>query len=225
MDKPLSALIAALAGALSLGCGGGPETSGPPPPPPPPPPTPASVEKVSGDGQNGALGGVVPDSLVVRVRDRSGNPMAGVSVTWAVVAGGGTTSAAASTIASGLAAIAWTLGPAGENAVEARVGSLSPARFTATGVAPGAGLIAFEAMPGPFNQPRETDIYVMSPDGRNLRRIVEHAADDGEPAWSPDGSKLAFKTTRDGDKVVSRRDPNRLPPGPELAARDLGHER
>jgi Tol biopolymer transport system component len=164
---------------------------------------PSALEKVSGDAQNGAVTQSVPDSLVVRVRDQSGNALSGVAVSWVILTGGGTASAAAPTNSAGRAAISWTLGPAaGENTVEARVGTLGPARFTATGVLPGSGIIAFEAMPGQFNQPRETDLYVMSPDGRNVRRIVEHPADDGEPAWSPDRSKLAFKTNRDGNYEI-----------------------
>lgn len=42
----------------------------------------ARIESVSGDGQTGAVGTALDDSLVVRVLDRFGNTVAGVSVDW-----------------------------------------------------------------------------------------------------------------------------------------------
>lgn len=160
-----------------------------------------TIEKVSGDAQNGALGQLVPDSLVARVRDQNGNVMSNVSVTWTVVGGGGSASSAGTTSSAGLAGAAWTLGTApGENALEARVGSIPAARFTAIGVPSGGGQIAFEARA--FSTDQGTDIYLMSADGSNIRRIVEHPADDGEPSLSPDGTRVAFKTNRDGDYEI-----------------------
>ncbi len=66
---------------------------------------------VSGDGQNGTVGQQLPEPLVVRIDDQSGNPMSGVSVSFQVVAGGGTlSSGSATTDASGRANVNWTLG-------------------------------------------------------------------------------------------------------------------
>ncbi len=79
----------------------------------------------------------------VRVRDASGNPVAGVKVVFAVTAGGGTISpASGDTVITNAAGVAtttsWTLGAAdGENTVVATSPGLtgSPVTFTATGTA------------------------------------------------------------------------------------------
>lgn len=37
-----------------------------------------------------------------------------------------------------------------------------------------------------------SEIYVMDADGTNLKRLTNSPANDFEPSWSPDGSKIAF---------------------------------
>lgn len=37
------------------------------------------------------------------------------------------------------------------------------------------------------------EIYVMEPDGSGQTRLTNYAGVDREPAWSPDGTKLAFE--------------------------------
>lgn len=94
---------------------------------------------VSGTNQTGGQGSTLPDSLVVRVVDAFGNPVAGHTITWVETSGNGTLSPAGGpTDASGRARTEWTLGPGtGMQTAEAQAGSGvngSPAAFTATAV-------------------------------------------------------------------------------------------
>lgn len=106
----------------------------------------ANLVRVSGDAQTGEAGQPLRDSLVVKVTDRFGNPVAGTSVQWAATSGGGTLSpATVTTGASGLASSRWTLGPtAGTQSATATAAGLagSPVTFTATATASDAPSIA-----------------------------------------------------------------------------------
>jgi len=41
------------------------------------------------------------------------------------------------------------------------------------------------------------EVYVMEPDGGGARNVTQHAADDRDPAWSPDRTRIAFLSNRD----------------------------
>jgi hypothetical protein len=102
---------------------------------------PTNIEAAGGNGQNGTVGGRLPDSLSVRVTDASGHGVPAVSVDWSVLTGGGAISPASSTTnGSGVASAEFTLGPLeGEQQAQALVSGLtgSPVIFSATGtVAP-----------------------------------------------------------------------------------------
>jgi Tol biopolymer transport system component len=59
---------------------------------------------------------------------------------------------------------------------------------------PGAnGKIAFET-----NRDGNYEIYKMDADGTNSTRLTNNTANDLWPAWSPDGTKIAFTTDGDG---------------------------
>lgn len=94
---------------------------------------PSEIRAVSGDGQSGTAGALLPSELVIEVVDAAGNPVSGVAVTWTVTPGEGSVSPATGTTdADGRASTGWTLGPTpGTQQVEAS--------------APGAGSVVFQA--------------------------------------------------------------------------------
>lgn len=106
----------------------------------------ATMAVNGGSGQAAMAGTAVPTAPSVRVRDLEGRPLAGVPVTFAATAGGGTvTGATTVTDAEGVArAGSWTLGAtAALNTLTATAaGASAPAVFTASGCAGnGAGYV------------------------------------------------------------------------------------
>ena len=103
-----------------------------------------------GDNQSGFAGTAVATapSVLVKTPGGSGVPVQGVTVTWAVTAGGGSTSAATSvTNAAGIASIGWTLGttPGSNNqGLSATVTGLtgSPVAFVASATVPPTQMLA-----------------------------------------------------------------------------------
>ena len=92
----------------------------------------------AGDGQTASLGAAVSIAPSVIVKDVKNDPVAGVTVTFAVASGGGSvTGASAVSDASGIATVgSWKLGTvAGANTLTATCAGLtgSPVTFTATG--------------------------------------------------------------------------------------------
>lgn len=60
---------------------------------------------------------------------------------------------------------------------------------------PDGSMLAF-AGPGPENHRQGWDIYVMSADGSNVQNLTNHPAVDLDPSWSPDGSRILFRSRR-----------------------------
>ncbi|HEX3805677.1 MAG TPA: Ig-like domain-containing protein [Gaiellaceae bacterium] len=99
-----------------------------------------TIASAAGDSQSATVGTNVNVDPAVVVHDQFGNPVAGVSVTFAVATGGGSaTGTSATTNASGVATVSsWQLGTtAGSNSLSAASGTLggSPVTFHATGTA------------------------------------------------------------------------------------------
>jgi hypothetical protein len=95
---------------------------------------------------SGFFGNYLSANPEVLVLDASGNPVAGASVTFQVISGGGsTTQPAGTTDFQGRAAVSsWRLGAAGTQTVSATVGSLPPVSFTAQGTTPPASTFKLE---------------------------------------------------------------------------------
>jgi len=95
------------------------------------------ISLVGGNDQIGTVSSVLADPLTVSVTDAGDNPVPDVTVTWSVIAGGGSVTATSTTDGGGIATTQFTLGPAvGPQQVEAQVPGLlnSPLVFTATAV-------------------------------------------------------------------------------------------
>lgn len=100
----------------------------------------AAIAPSAGDGQSATVGQALATNPAVTVTDGLGDPVAGVVVTFAVDAGGGTAAGLEQTTdAAGVATVGpWTLGTtAGLNRLTATSSGLegSPVTFTATGTA------------------------------------------------------------------------------------------
>lgn len=122
---PLALTLTALASA----CGGGDLTL-------PNEGEPARVE-LFGNLQNGTVGEALVDSLVVEVTDRFGNPVEGVTVTWAAQVGGSVNPAETATTADGRAGTQRILGsqPSTYVTIATVEGIDEPVTFTSTGLA------------------------------------------------------------------------------------------
>src|SRR6185369_14864126 len=68
---------------------------------------------------------------------------------------------------------------------------------------PDGKTIAFKS-----NRGGSDNLYLMDGDGRNVRRITDHAGNDFDPSWLPDGQSLVFASDR--DRGVGRLDLYRL---------------
>ena len=96
--------------------------------------------------QIGVIGQPVPTAPSVLVTDAHHVPLPGSNVTFEITSGGGALSTNTQTTNSaGFASVVWTLGSTfGVGTLDARVAGLPPVTFTATAIAPDAGIVAFE---------------------------------------------------------------------------------
>ena len=64
-------------------------------------------------------------------------------------------------------------------------------------MSPDGSMIAVSADDG-----GQSDIFLMSSDGKIIKNLTNHWADEVSPTWSPDGSMLAFVSSRTGSPQV-----------------------
>jgi TolB protein len=79
--------------------------------------------------------------------------------------------------------------------------TISNTQMLNAAIAPGK--IAFESTrDGASVDPYYDEIYVMNEDGTNIVRLTNSLNYDGVPTWSPDGTKIAFESWRDGNREI-----------------------
>ncbi|MFZ5902747.1 MAG: hypothetical protein ACOYZ8_04265 [Chloroflexota bacterium] len=59
------------------------------------------------------------------------------------------------------------------------------------------GMIVFQS-----DRDGNYDLYVMNPDGTDVRNLTSHPASDTAPVPSPDGRRIAFQSNRDGNNEI-----------------------
>jgi hypothetical protein len=130
-----------------------------------------TITKLAGDDQEGPIGAAVPIPPAVQVHDAYENPIAGMTVNFAIEAGGGAVSSEnATTNSAGIATIeSWTLGLAEDQRLVASAGSLAPVTFRATAFDPENPCRAFPKLtPETVERSTLTDAACRSADGYNL---------------------------------------------------------
>lgn len=145
--RELRCVAAAAVVLVAAGCSDGPSEAVAP--------VASTLEVSAGNGQTARAGSGVAVAPAVIVLDDRGRPMAGIPVRFVVTRGGGALAVtqAVSDAAGQAGAGGWTLGSAGANEVEARVGSLPPVRFTAMALAPEPPPVAPPTTQPPVTQP------------------------------------------------------------------------
>ena len=78
--------------------------------------------------------------------------------------------------------------------------SLSGSALTMAGVADGTATVTVTATdPDSVSAVQEFDVTVS---GSRVTNLTNHSADEGSPAWSPDGARIAFTSDRDGNTEI-----------------------
>lgn len=94
-------------------------------------------------------------------------------------------------------------GERGRSGAPIRLGTVLAALVLTALAASSSGNAAFPGANGKiaFSSDRDGDyeVYVMNADGTGVTQLTNNSATDFDPAWSPDGTKIAFSSSRDGN--------------------------
>lgn len=200
--RPNSALALLAAAVLAAACT---ETAAPPRPG-----VPAQLDVVEGDAQVDTVGQELPVALAVRVVDSEGRPVAGQTVNFRVVAGGGSVFAgAATTNANGLARERWTLGTAAGDTQRVEVRAVHPetgdrqvfAVFTAVGVADSPAQI--EAV-GPTSRTGAAGQPLADSLGVRLRDRYGNPVPGVQVSWATQDGSVSPALASTGSDGISR---------------------
>jgi len=163
------------------------------------------LEIVSGDNQTAPVRSALADSLLVKVADALGNPVAGVQVQLAAVAGGSISPATVMTGADGLAAAERVLGTAaGTQTAEASSAGLPTVTFTHTAIAANPTaliLVSGDAQSGAVGAPLADSLVVRLQDdngngvgGKAITWVVGAGAGSVSPVTSTTSATGFAKT-------------------------------
>ncbi|MFW6201909.1 MAG: hypothetical protein ACOC8B_04980, partial [Gemmatimonadota bacterium] len=148
-----------------------------------------AIDKVAGDGQHAVPGATLADELVVRVNDAAGQPVKNAWVRWTAEPGHGTPGQPVDTTdVDGLARVRWTLGTdrTTQRLTARLAGHRAAVRFHAS-TEPPSGRIALT-----LHSDSGTHVVLVNPDDTSRVRFTEPPHSYGQPAWSPDGTRIAY---------------------------------
>ena len=129
------------------------------------------LSAVSGDNQTAPAGSALPAPLVAKVTDAFGNPVAGVTISWAPTGGGTLSAGTTQTGDDGQTSVQFALGPAaGPQSVTASAEGLagSPLIFSLTataGTASGISIVSGDGQTGAAGAPLTAALVVKVADG------------------------------------------------------------
>ena len=183
--------------------------------------TPTTIVVSSGNSQSGPEGTDVANPLVVEVKDQNAAVFAGVPVTFAVTAGGGSVAPAdTATDSAGLAQTTLTLGSTpGTNTVRATAAEITaPVVFTATGLPTvsiqataeadeGTGTISFTVTPtGSTSAGFEVSYATSVESGQTATSGTDFTAASGKLTWAANDSEAKTISVTIADDSLDEND-------------------